>query len=66
MEEKHEQEPQLESSSQLSIGPFLESCSSQVKANRENRSMNSSPLPQELLAVPAASGLGPLNLFGRC
>lgn len=39
------QEPQLESTFLLSIGPFLGSCSGQVKENKENRSMNSSCLP---------------------
>lgn len=53
MEEKCGQELQLETPSLLSIGPFLGSCSSQEKANKENRSMNSSCLPQKLLAVPA-------------
>lgn len=52
-EEKREQEPQLESPSCLSMGPFFGSCSSQAKANKENRSINSSRLPQKLLAFPA-------------
>lgn len=45
MEGKRDREPQLESPSCLSMGPFLVSCSSQEKANKENRSTNSSHLP---------------------
>lgn len=44
-EEKRDQEPQLENPSHLSMGPFLGSRSSQAKANKENRSINSSCLP---------------------
>lgn len=56
--EKHEQEPQLESPSHLPVGPFLGSCSRQAKANKENISINSSHLPQKLLAFPAGVRLG--------
>lgn len=57
MEEQREQGTQLESPFCLSMGLFFRSCSSQAKANKENRSIKASPLPYKLPAWSAGARL---------